>query len=253
MEHWHVSMEPRVHGQIFLRIPIQHEHWLLHVMIASNAKDPRYIVHSMHHVMFNVLSMNPVKMYVYLPLIIAINSNEHWITTFKIRITWPLIGSGSLTCDGVGACVSVFSRNRITETEPLNITCNGNCQNTWIYCPEYAPCNVQCNNPNGCYLVCYYLYVQLCPLITTNSGTQATIVWPLIEGYGTLTCNGSNSIGCYRINYPELPTSTQPYNITCSGDNTCQYSQIYCPSAADCTLNCDSEDGCANVCGPEIL
>ena len=76
--------------------------------------------------------------------------------------------------------------------------------------------------------------------------TKATIVWPLIEGYGTLTCDDGN--GCRNVNYPDEPVPTQPLNITCSIINGCRSSRIYCPESAGCTLNCDADSSCKNVC-----
>ena len=68
------------------------------------------------------------------------------------------------------------------------------------------------------------------------------IIWPLIEGLGTLTCSGNSS--CNGVNFPDNPTSTEALVINCDSLRECSNAYMYCPKDDQCTINCLSKESC---------
>ena len=82
-------------------------------------------------------------------------------------------------------------------------------------------------------------------MITNIIYNQATIIWPIIEGYGKLTCDGT--WGCAGVNWPDKPNSTQPLNII-SDNGEIHQGHVYCPEYAPCNIHCANYAGCRDVC-----
>ena len=113
--------------------------------------------------------------------------------------------------------------------QSCTVICNAHCEGSTIICPEDAPCDVQCNGWGGC--------------------RNAEIQWPIIPGYGHLTCTGY--FACVNVTFPKA-NPTQALSISCTGNYfTCQLATMYCPTSANCTLHCGGTDAaasCASVC-----
>ena len=73
------------------------------------------------------------------------------------------------------------------------------------------------------------------------------VIWPLLEGLGTLTCNGEYA--CNSVNFPDNPTSSEALVIDCDSNGECGGAMLYCPMDAECTINCDAASSCS---GSEI-
>ena len=179
-----------------------------------------------------------------------------WIITInQAKIKWPLIeGYGKLTCTGLGACYNTNFPDKPNSTQALTITCGADnvCSESSIYCPKYAPCNVQCLGRLSCSNVCTYPHSVFAINDFDMITSKTNIVWPLIEGYGTLTCSGERA--CTNLEFPDKLISTEPLNIICN-NSACPGTTIYCPEYAACNIQCISvgtqfanEYGCNGVC-----
>lgn len=136
-----------------------------------------------------------------------------------------------------------------TQNQACTILCDMDraCKGSTIVCPENAACDIQCINAyEGCRDVCISVIsiIQIVS-IPCEYYNQATIIWPMIEGYGTLTCDGG--WGCAGVNWPDKPNSTQPLNIN-SDQGEIHNAQVYCPEYASCNIYCANYAGCRGVC-----
>ena len=112
--------------------------------------------------------------------------------------------------------------------QSCTIICNaypGSCENTLIICPEDATCDVRCVGVQACW--------------------GAKIQWPIIPGYGHLTCEAGDA--CRNVTFPN-PNPTQALSISCIYTGSCMDSKMYCPTSANCTLNCGGILSCPFVC-----
>ena len=71
------------------------------------------------------------------------------------------------------------------------------------------------------------------------------ISWPLVPGYGSLTCSGLYA--CSNLNYP-TPDPDTALSIDCS-DSRCMGSELICPANAACNIQCNKVGLCqGGVC-----
>ena len=71
------------------------------------------------------------------------------------------------------------------------------------------------------------------------------VIWPIHPGMGNITCDGEYA--CSNVNFP-VPHPSTPYIFRCDSTGECQSSDIYCPSNAECTINCVAGYACVIVC-----
>ena len=99
---------------------------------------------------------------------------------------------------------------------------NGYCEGKKLYCPpDPYLCEVECDGPRSCY--------------------NADIEWSSI---GSLSLFGDKAAS--NIIFPEPDPST-PLNIDCNSIEACEYSTIFCPEDADCTVKCGGLDACRHT------
>eukprot|EP01084_Bolivina_argentea_P303563 524128_1 len=93
------------------------------------------------------------------------------------------------------------------------------CRDTNITCLDYFDCHIVCNEFESCH--------------------SASISWPN-NGTGSIECIGDYS--CYDIEFPQ-PPAYDDFEFVCD-EFQCEYSTIYCPTNADCSILCDGSDAC---------
>eukprot|EP01084_Bolivina_argentea_P006238 11830_1 len=112
---------------------------------------------------------------------------------------------------------------KINDYNSFSLTCDiaNQCTGMIITCPRFANCNIFCVAAAAC--------------------NQMSIQWPIIDGYGSLICDGNNA--CRSLNFP-IPEPSIPYSLLCNEDHICYGSYIICPANATCNVTCNAIESC---------
>ena len=123
-----------------------------------------------------------------------------------IIITHISYSQQEIHCNGTDSCDIICEETRA-------------CQNDIVYCPEYEDCNVFCIGSYSC--------------------QYTKIVWS-IYGENNIFCSGS---ACYDVNFPH-PKDDIDFHFICDPPASCTYSDIFCPSTANCKIECMNYRSC---------
>ena len=137
------------------------------------------------------------------------------------------IGTNSeLTCVSATDCGDASTGDSVNRPpihapdnfQDFNLICDKEtCYGAIINCPTNANCNISCDTDHAC--------------------TRAIINWPIAPyGYGIISCEGYES--CPGISSHPIPNPNEDYTLKCGHFNACGYSRIYCPTNANCEIQC---------------